>query len=336
MAGFFVILMNTSCNELLNSNRTATLQGYAMGTTYTIRYVTNDKTSSLRDAVEAVFDQVNESLSNYLPTSYVSRFNKSAVGLEVRDSLFLEAFKLSEQAWKDSNGKFDPTVGALMNLWGFGDQKLEDEVREEELDSVLQRTGLQKLQFTSEGFLVKEEPGVLLDFNAVAKGMAVDQLARLLDSRGVKSYSIEVGGEVRTKGKEMVKIKNWIVAVDRPDKEPKQQVLMNKIHLENKSMASGGTYRKFIKDPDTGEYFVHVIDPLTGVPLRNNVLSVAVVAPSCAVADAYATAFMTMPLDSVKSLLKSKPDLEAFVISADKDGDLVEFRTRGFQELLVN
>lgn len=335
LGAFSAVIIFVSCGSQPEDEGLAGKQGYALGTTYSVRYKVEGDTLQLSAAIDSIFDKVNESLSSYLPTSTISSVNREYTAIQVNDSLFNSAFNLSREVWRSSNGKFDPTVGGLMELWGFGSKKSLERVEKPAVDSVLAITGFNKVGLTSEGWLHKSDSRVRLDFNAVAKGFAIDMIARMLEERRITQYSIELGGEILTKGDEMVKLKNWIVAIDHPDRDKEQQIMVNKVRLQNVAMASSGNYRKFIRDEETGEYYVHVVDPVSGYPIPSNVLSVAVMAPSCAMADAYATAFLLMPLDSVKTLLKRESQLEAFVISADKDGDLIEFRTRGFQQLLT-
>ncbi|MCX2680389.1 FAD:protein FMN transferase [Galbibacter sp. EGI 63066] len=313
-------------------------QGYALGTTYSIKYEVSGDTVSLKKDIEAVFEVVNKSMSTYLPTSDISAINRGDSTVVV-DEYFREVYLKAKDVWRKTDGFFDPTVGALINAWGFGPESAIKDMDEEEVDSLLEFTGFNKVFMSDDYRIIKENKNTFIDFNALAKGYTIDLIGRMFDEKGVENYLIELGGEILTKGNSprTNKVKNWVVAIDSPLQEEKEQrVLIAKIQLKDKAMATSGNYRKFRVDEETGEHYVHIINPLTGYPQKSNVLSVSVVADICMVADAYATALMVMPLDAAKKLLKNTPEIEAYIISADKDGDLIEYRTKGFQELLID
>ncbi|UOB18355.1 FAD:protein FMN transferase [Abyssalbus ytuae] len=310
-------------------------QGFALGTTYLIRYeVENDSIDLLKD-IEEVFNVVNKSMSTYLPTSDISRINKGDSTVVV-DEYFIEVFKKAKEVWKNSGGRFDPTVGALVNAWGFGPEKALKEMHQKQVDSILKFTGFDKVKIDDGFKIVKSNLQIYLDFNALAKGYTIDLIGRKFDEKGIKNYLIEVGGEILTKGKNSKTVKNWIVAIDHPLQNEGERLIVEKVKLEDKAMATSGNYRKFRVDEKTGEHYVHTINPLTGYPQKSNVLSVSVIANSCMEADAYATALMVMPLKEAKELLKNLDYLDAYIISTDKDGNLEEYRTRRFQDLLVD
>ncbi|MCM5663840.1 FAD:protein FMN transferase [Galbibacter mesophilus] len=325
-----------SCSNAQEDGGFKVEQGYALGTTYSIKYEAPNDTVSLKKQIEAVFDSVNASMSTYLPTSDISAINRGDSTIVV-DEYFKEVYRMAKKVWRKTDGFFDPTIGALANAWGFGPEMAIDDMQQEEVDSLLEFTGFDKVFMSADGRIVKANKNIYLDFNALAKGYTIDLIGRMFDRNGVENYLIEVGGEILTKGnsEKTSKIKNWVVAIDSPIQDKEQRVLIAKVKLMDKAMATSGNYRKFRIDKETGEHYVHIINPLTGYPQKSNVLSVSVVARTCMVADAYATALMVMPLDKAKELLKTTSIIEAYIISADKDGDLVEYKTKGFQELLV-
>ena len=332
---FSSLIFSFSCKEVTPTAILKTEQGYALGTTYLIKYEVKNDTLSLLNDIENVFSSVNKSMSTYLPTSDISKINKGDSTVVI-DEYFKEVFLKSKEVWKNSNGKFDPTVGALVNAWGFGPESAVKKMNQIQVDSILEFTGFDKLNVTDDGRIIKSNPYVYLDFNALAKGYTIDLIGRTFDEKGIKNYLIEVGGEILTKGKNTKTIKNWMVAIDHPLQNEGERVIIQKVSLENKAMATSGNYRKFRVDEKTGEHYVHTINPKTGYPQKSTVLSVSVIAPTCMEADAYATAFMVMSIDESKSLLKKMNHLDAYIISTDKDGDLVEYKTKGFQELLVD
>ena len=311
-----------------------TEKGMALGTTYSIIYEVPDDTVSYRREILAVFDTVNASMSTYLPDSDISRVNHGDTSVVV-DDYFKEVFLKSKEVWRQTNGAFDPTVGALVNAWGFGPEKGLEHLDSTQVDSILRFTGLEKVFIDSLNRVVKAHPELFLDFNALAKGYCIDLIGRMFDSKGVENYLIEVGGEILCKGTNTSRVKNWVVAIDNPLQEGEDRVLISRIRLKDKAMATSGNYRKYRVDEATGEKYVHTINPKTGYPFKNNVLSTSVLASTCMEADAYATAFMLMPLDSIRETLESLPDLEAYIISVAPNGDIQEFRTEGFDSLVV-
>lgn len=329
---FFFIF---SCSDKKTDRVLKTEQGFALGTTYSIKYeVKNDSISLLPD-IEKIFSAVNQSMSTYIPTSDISKINNGDSTVVV-DKYFKEVFLKAKEVWGNSNQKFDPTVGALVNAWGFGPENNIESMDQKQVDSILHFTGFEKVILTDSGNIIKAHPFVYLDFNALAKGFTIDLIGRMFDKKGIKNYLIELGGEILTKGANTKTVKDWVVAIDHPLQNEGERMMIQKIKLENKAMATSGNYRKFRVDQKTGEHYVHTINPKTGHPQKSNVLSVSVIADTCMEADAYATAFMVMSLDEVREFLKENNFLDAYIISTDKEGNLDEFKTNGFIEVLVN
>ncbi|MDG3580780.1 FAD:protein FMN transferase [Galbibacter pacificus] len=330
-----VVVFFIGCNSQAESNFKVE-QGYALGTTYNIKYEVENDTEDLKGQIDAVFDTVNKSMSTYLPTSDISAINRGDSAVVV-DKYFREVYLHAKQIWRKTNGFFDPTVGALINAWGFGPEKAVNHMEDYQVDSILEFTGFDKVFMSDDYRIIKKNKNIYLDFNALAKGYTIDLIGRMFERNGVENYLIELGGEILTRGNSQNtnKIKNWVVAIDSPMQDKEQRVLIAKVELKDKAMATSGNYRKFRVDEATGEHYVHIINPLTGYPQKSSVLSVSVVADSCMLADAYATALMVMPLEKAKELLKVTPEIDAYIISADKDGDLIEYKTKGFQELLL-
>ena len=304
--------------------------GNALGTTYSIIYLT-DKELQLQKEVDSVFRVINTSMSTYIPDSDISKINRGDSTLVV-DTMFKEVFTLSQTIYYESEGYFDPTVGTLVNAWGFGPGTA-IEMDSTKVDSLLQYVGFDKVQLDSTGTISKEHPAIFFDFNAIAKGYAIDRLGAMLNARDITNYLVEVGGEVLTKGENRITKKEWTVGIDDPQIE-EGRALKKIISLKDRAMASSGNYRKFRVDSETGEKFVHTIDPKTGFTKNAKVLATSVVAGNCATADAYATAFMAMDLEDSKLLLKKHKELEAYIIYLDDDGETAEFMTPGFEVLI--
>lgn len=301
--------------------------GSALGTTYSIIYISNQK-FNFKQEIDSVFDAVNKSMSTYVPDSDISKINDGDSTVVV-DSMFKEVFDISTKIYKASNGYFDPTIGVLVNAWGFGPEepiKL-DSVR---VDSLLNYVGWDKVQLNADGTIRKQNPNIRFDFNAVAKGYAIDRIGVMLVEKGIENFLIEVGGEVIAKGKNSASEKEWKVGIDSPNNFMKRGTAAI-IRLNDKALASSGNYRKFRIDPETGEKYVHTINPKTGYTKNSNVLATSVLANDCATADAYATAFMAMNLENTKTFLNSVSYLDAFIIYLDNDGNTQKFMTEGFK-----
>jgi len=304
--------------------------GNALGTTYSIIYIA-DEQLDYQQEIDSVFQVLNQSMSTYIPTSDISKVNDGDSTIVV-DEMFREVFNVSSEVYKASNGYFDPTIGVLVNAWGFGPgEQLElDSLR---VDSLMRYVGWEKVQLNPDNTITKTFPSIRFDFNAVAKGYAIDRLGAMLDKKGIKNYLVEVGGEVLAKGKNLDSGKQWTVGIDDPQVETGRQIKQI-VSLEDVAMASSGNYRKFRVDPETGEKYVHTIDPKTGYTKNSNVLATSVVAKTCAVADAYATSFMAMDLNDSKKVLENHDELEGYIIYLDENGEAQEFFTPGFEALI--
>jgi thiamine biosynthesis lipoprotein len=248
------------------------------------------------------------------------------------DAQFREVFEASGLIYRRTGGYFDPTVGVLVDAWGFGPgPALEmDSLR---ADSLLQYVGFDKVRLTPDHRVVKQRHGIRLDFNAIAKGYAIDRLAAMLEKQGIRDYLVEVGGELRARGGNLDKGQDWRVGIDDPQVE-QGRAIKRIIALADRSMASSGNYRKFRIDSVTGQKYVHTVDPHTGFTRNANILAATVLAPTCMVADGYATAFMAMDLEASRQLLSESPELEGYLIYLDGDGETREFMTPGFEALL--
>lgn len=307
------------------------LQGEALGTTYHITYL-GPQHPGLQAEIDSVFEAVNASMSTYLPDSDISRINRGDTTVVI-DTMFREVMRLSNEIFTTTNGHFDPTVGVLVNAWGFGPGPAMP-MDSAKVDSLKAFVGFQKLTITPDHRIRKENPAIQLDFNAIAKGYSIDRIAAVLDRNGYKDYLVEVGGELVGRGRNLVKEQDWMVGIDDPQAEM-QRKLKRIVRLHDRALASSGNYRKFRIDSVSGRKYVHTIDPLTGFTKDSNVLAATVLADNCATADAYATAFMAMDMDESIKLLVSQKALEAYIIFLDEKGETQEFMTTGFRDVVV-
>lgn len=305
-------------------------KGPALGTTYNIIYLA-EKSLDFQVEIDSVFDAVNRSMSTYIETSDISRINNGDTTVVI-DQMFREVFELSKEVHNQTDGYFDPTVGVLVNAWGFGPGK-QMPLDSTKVDSLLHFVGFHNVKLTENNLVLKKSPYIRFDFNAIAKGYAIDRLAVMLNQKGIQDYLVEVGGEVVTMGENRIKGMPWNVGIEDPQ-SANEGILKMVIQLKNRALASSGNYRKFRVDTVTGEKYVHTIDPKTGFTKNSKVLGANVLANSCALADAYATAFMAMDLEASIALLSKQRELEAYIIYLDKNGALQEYTTRGFREVI--
>jgi len=321
-----------SCSQENKPLKLQKQQGNALGTTYSILYFSPLKLSKVEKSLDSIFRVVNTSMSTYIPTSDISKINKGDSTVVV-DKMFEEVFELSKSIHKTTEGYFDPTVGKLVNAWGFGPKSLKLKMTSNIVDSLKQYVGFSKVNLTSKNTIKKQNSNIEIDFNAIAKGYCIDRIAAFLDAKKVKNYLIELGGELVSKGKHIDKKSSWIVGIDDPNQK-EIRTLISTLSLNNKAMATSGNYRKFRVDSITGKKYVHTINPLTGYTKPSNILSVSVLANNCATADAFATAFMAMPLKKTKRITQSRQDIEVYVLFLDSSNNVRTYISKGFEEVL--
>ncbi len=320
-----------SCGSDVHINKSQ-FRGEAFGTTYSI-IVTDTKSVDLHFEIDSVIQVVNQSLSTYIPTSDISKINQGDTTIVV-DHMFRDVFNLSDEIYQKTSGYFDPTVGIFVNAWGFGPGKQID-MNDHIIDSLMNYVGYSKVKMTDDLRIVKEHPSIYFDFNAIAKGYAIDRLGVALDQRGLENYLIEVGGEIVTKGINTASNKNWVVGIDDPLAEDRLNPI-RLLQLKDRALASSGNYRKFRVDPITGEKYVHTINALTGYTQNSKVLAVSVLANDCATADGYATAFMAMGLEKTKKLIESDASLDAFVVYLDETDQTAIWASEGFKSAFLS
>lgn len=327
---FFTILLTTLGSGCSQEPRPVVYSGFVQGTTFNIRYFGNRDSLALTNGIDSVFRLMDATASLYDSGSIVTRLNRNEpVGL---NQLFVRLFRSSEMISERTEGAFDITVGPLVRAWGFY-RKQGKEPSKTLIDSIKSFIGYRKVALTDSG-IVKEDPRIMLDFNAIAQGLTVDLVAEYLDQQGIENYLVEIGGEVRTKGLRG-KREPWRIGIERPSSsDSAAQEVGITISLSGRSVATSGNYRKyFIRD---GRKFSHTIDPARGAPVEHNLLSVSVVAGDCATADALATACMVMGPEKAKHFLKDYPGVEGFFIYSDESGALQTFHTAGFENYMSN
>ena len=319
----FLLFIN--CKQ--QDNKIIKIAGSAQGTTWQMSWLSKNN-SDYKEAIDSLFKAIDSSLSTYVPASIISRINKNDTAV-MADDHFINVFNRSLEVSKKTNGLFDITVAPVINAWGFGFTKKAN-VDSVMIDSLLDFIGYKMVRLEGKK-LVKEKPQSMLDFNAIAPGYTVDLLAAYLESKGITSYLVELGGEVRTKGK-----KNndnyWTVGIDQPNETSTDgRPLKAIIKLKDRALATSGNYRKFYVED--GQKRTHIIDPHTGYPAKHNLLSATVLAGDCTTADAYATAFMVMGLEKAKQFLSAHKELqlEVFFIY-DENGAWKTYKSETLKE----
>lgn len=311
----FLLLLIAGTVYAIRTNRNIPFrhnEGMIFGTTYHITYQCD---SDLHEDIRNEMEKVNASLSPFNPRSIISAVNRNEDALP--DSMFTEVFVLAERISEATDGAFDITIAPLVNAWGFGFEH-NDRITPDRVDSLLAFVGYRNVSM-EDGRIVKRDPRTILDCSAIAKGYGCDVVARLLARRGVRNYMVEIGGEIVAHG-QSPRRKPWQIGINQPVEDSlningKLETILNATDI---AMATSGNYRNFYyKD---GKKFAHTIDPHTGYPVQHSLLSSTVLAPDCAVADAYATAFMVMGLDSAKQIAERHPELMVYFIYADEQG----------------
>jgi thiamine biosynthesis lipoprotein len=237
---------------------------------------------------------------------------------------------MAQEVAKETQGDFDITVRPLVELWGFGLKHRED-VSASAVDSILKFIGYQKVKLEN-GRVIKEDPRIMIDYNAIAQGYSVDIMSNFLKSKGIKQFLVDIGGELYAYGTKQGGAP-WKVGIERPkDGEEYGESLSAILTLKNYGLATSGNYRKYyIKD---GVKYAHTIDPHTGYPVQHSLLSATVIAPSAALADAYATAFMVMGVTKARLILARHHELQVYLIYSDENGNFKTFVSPGMNDIL--
>jgi len=306
------------------------LSGEAQGTYYSIIYFDSQQ-RNFQHEIDSLLDVFDESVSLWVPMSILSKVNNNIEDV-ILDEYFINNFHLSEKVAAETNGAFDFTIGPLVKAWGFGYDHHKN-IDSTIIDSLLNIVGYKKVKIVN-GRVVKQNPNTKFDFNAIAQGYSVDMIGEFFDNMQISNYLIDVGGEVMARGSKPNNTP-WKVGIEKPADDPNsQRDLTAIIKLDNKSVATSGNYRKFFEED--GIKYSHTINPKTGYPASNVLLSVSIISDNTALADAYATACMVMGLEKSIKFIESRYDLEAFFIFSDINGDYEVYPTDGFSKLITN
>lgn len=306
-------------------NQEFSITGFTMGNiTYNVKYISSKKLVN-KTEIDSILIKFNQTFSTYIPTSEISTINNSSGTIEISPEFYF-LLKESKMIYDQTNGYFDPTIGPIVNAWGFGPDKVESLPDNREIRKIMNYVGLDKIKFDSLS-LNKQYRESYIDFSAIAKGYAVDVITRYLDNKNLSNYFVEIGGEVRVSGKN-ISDKYWLVGVEDPKFSLSSDIFAT-VSLNNLSLATSGNYRNFYNLKDSLVY--HTIDPKSGYPSRSNMLSASVFAKSCFIADAYATSFMVLGFEKSKKIVTSTDGLDALVIYIDDEGDTTKYFSEGIR-----
>tara|TARA_B110000444_G_scaffold252831_1_gene282689 strand:- start:846 stop:1847 length:1002 start_codon:yes stop_codon:yes gene_type:complete len=326
---FILILYSCSSsdNRILVKN-----SGEAQGSYFHIQYL-SEYGENYKLQIDSIFLEIDSSLSIYKDYSIISKLNN---GEDIRtDTFFNTVFMAAQKVFLGSEGSFDCSVSPLVNFWGFYKDNLGDSLVVDSLKfrKILSYIGFDKIRLTADSLFLPK--GMSLDFNSIAQGYTVDVIAQFLESKGDSNYLVEVGGELLAKGRN-ADGKIWRVGVDKPSEDIDMQARFQFIlDLEDKALATSGNYRKFYEKD--GVRYSHTINPFTGFPAQNRLLSVTVIHDNCMFADAYATAFMVMGVKKTKQFIKDLNDeLEVYLVFTDKDGGWKTYISPSMVERIIN
>jgi thiamine biosynthesis lipoprotein len=309
-----------------------TITGHTMGTTYMVKVVGHRfaKTRHLKALIDKRLEAVDASMSTYRSGSEISRFNAQDKAGEpfVPSKDFLAVMRVAAEIYAATDGAWDGTLDPLITLWGFGREQKSDRLpTPAEIKALLPRVGFDRITITPQGRLVKGDGRLTLDLASIAKGYGVDALADLLTEEGFSDYLVEVGGEVFAAGRRPDG-KPWRVGINRPDRAAGYSEVYKVVALSDKGFATSGDYRNYFETG--GRHYSHILNPRTGYPIENGVVSASVMADSCTLADGLATAFMVMGPASGLALVETLAHVEALIIVRQDDGGLEEHASKGF------
>lgn len=302
------------------------LQGKTMGTTYSVKYLDKEE-RNLQPQIDSLLADFNMSMSTYIPESEISRFNQEGQ-LSWESPYFYPVLERSKEIYKSTGGAFDPTVGPLVNAWGFGPEGRQSPGKEK-VDSLRQLVSYDSIIFDRET-VHKKMRDMKLDFSAIAKGYGVDVVAEYLRSKGIENLFVEIGGEIYAHG---ITDRGgpWLVGVNYPSADTdKQQQAQAIVALENRAIATSGNYRNYYELD--GMKYSHTIDPVSGYPVSHSLLSASVFAPDCMTADAYATAFMVLGWEKAAEIDQQQEDIEVYLIYSDEEGKLHTYASAGIED----
>jgi thiamine biosynthesis lipoprotein len=333
---FIIGIVLTFVAAVCDAKREHFIEGGTMGTTYHITVVTGSfqSVAGLKEKIDFRLKEINHSMSTYQKDSEISRFNRfSVAGQKFKiSSDFFQVMEAGQTIYRLSDGAWDATVNPLLELWGFGPGKPLNRVPpQNEIAALLPDVGFSNIEILPPDYLMKKRAAVTIDLSSIAKGYGVDQVARLLDEFGFADYLVEIGGEVYAAGVRPDR-KAWRVGINQPNSRAGTEDVYAAVDLGNQAMATSGDYRNFYRSGD--RTYSHIIDPHTGFPVHNGVVSTSVIADNCTFADGLATALMVLGPEKGVALLNRLPKVEGVIIVRHENGELQNFPSQGLADVI--
>ena len=328
-------LLLFSCDN--NTKKTSKLyevEGKGGSVAYRVKYISADSTD-LKPAIDSLVKVVDHSISSYNKESIVAKINQGLVATKANDH-FKRAFATAQKVWKESGGFYDPTVGILVNAWGFGKELIQPVSKlptEHEIDSLKKYVGFEKVHISDDDYVKKQNPAIQLDLTSVLRGYTADVISDFVKSKGIENFSVKVDGQTIVEGKDVVNNTPWKVEAEDPYKlnDDYKEVIL---HLNNESVSTDENYRRVWIDGN-GKRFVHIINPFTGYPMTGEMLSATVIAKTAVESDAYSTMFMIIGLEKSKEFLAKHPELKALLVYSDQNNEVKTYKTQNIEPLIV-
>ena len=304
------------------------LQGLAQGSYYAVTYF-DEQNRNFQREIDSILHAVDLSVNLWVDSSVISKVNRNE---EVTlDNIFIDNFNIAQEAARLSDGYFDPTVSPIVAAWGFS-YKIGDSLTPQRIDSLRALVDYRKVRI-EDGKLIKDDPRITLDFNAIAQGYTSDLIAAFLDSKGIRNYLVDTGGEIMAHGGKP-NSQPWIVGIEKPaDNRDSERIVQTRVALSDAGLVTSGSTRKYVERH--GKRYSHCIDPKTGYPVEHNVLSATVLAKNSVWADALASICMAMGMEQSLPLVESMDGVEAYYIFANGNNELETFATEGFAGLIL-
>ncbi|MFC1856692.1 FAD:protein FMN transferase [Thermodesulfobacteriota bacterium] len=332
----YILVLLFFCHNLTGCipKKEVLFSGKTMGTFYHVKIATQffKNTRGLKQKIENRLEDINIKMSTFRNASEISRFNDTipkGKRFYISDEFF-DVMTVADEIFKMTNGAWDGTVKPLMVLWGFGSSGPKERLpMQKEIEKAIQDVGFHLIEISANKFLVKKRTAVSLDLASIAKGYGVDVIAELIREHGFQNYLVEIGGEVYASGRRKDG-QPWKVGINRPRKEAPIGEIYKIVTLTDKALATSGDYRKFFEMD--GKHYSHIIDPRTGYPVSNGVVSVSIMADRCTFADGLATAVMVMGLEKGLVLINKLAHVEGMIVVAGKNGELKSYYSNGFEQ----
>ena len=327
-----IILLVAAISE---AKREHVIRGRTMGTTYSVKVVTGDlvRIEGVKEKIDERLAEINRSMSTYQKDSEISRFNRlKIIGQKFKISNdFFKVMKAGQKIHRLSSGAWDGTVNPLVDLWGFGRSGRQNKIPpQSEIAALLSDIGFENIEVLSPGFLVKRRAAVTVDLSSIAKGYGADEVATLLRNLGYENYLVEIGGEIFATGHRKDSTR-WRIGINRPRADAAFDAVYKVVELRNQGFATSGDYRNFFEID--GVRYSHIIDPRTGFPVLNRVVSASIISGTCALADGLATAVMVMGAKKGLELIDRLDGVEGIIVVEQTNGTLMDYYSKGFEAL---